>query len=96
MTLNITNVTNITTISGLFQTANDVSYNYFGIGIALVPMLLLFIGIRKNSSDGAAITAASLFQFFLNLLLLNLEMISVFWVTLPLIIFALSLFPKGQ
>jgi len=97
MSFNATNITNITSTIDLFQTANTVSYGYFGTSISLVIFGLLFVGTyRMSGNSQRALIASSFASFVINLLLVQIEMLNAFWASVPLIIFAASLFVTGK
>lgn len=98
MTFNATNITNITSTLDLFQTANAVSYNYFGISMSLVIYGLLFVGTYYMSGGNSqkALVASSFAAFVIDVLMVQIEMLSVFWASVPLIILAASLFVSSK
>lgn len=93
MTFNISNVTNITGLGELFTTAHEVSYGAFGGTLSIVFFILLLIGMYKTTGDGRkSLIAASLAAFFIDLLMLSVGMLDTYFVVVPLVTFALSLF----
>ena len=93
MSFNISNVTNITGLGELFTVAHNVSYGVFGGVMSIVFMVLLFVGMYKSTGDARkSMIAASLASFFIDLLMLSVEMLDTYYVVIPLVVFALSLF----
>ena len=93
MSFNISNVTNITGLGELFTVAHDVSYGAFGGTISIVIFVLLLLGMYRATGDGRrSLIAASLAAFFIDLLMLSVGMLGTFYVAIPLVVFAFSLF----
>jgi len=93
MSFNITNVTNITGLGELFTTAHDVSYGAFGGVMSGVFLVLLFLGMYRSTGDARkSLIASSLASFFIDLLMLSVGMLDTYYVVIPLVVFAMSLF----
>lgn len=93
MSLNISNVTNITGMGEVFVVANNVSYGAFGASLSITILILLIVGMWKGGrSMRKSMIAASLASFFIDLIMISVGMLNAFYAAIPLLVFALSLF----